>query len=173
MPLPVPVPRACPVCGETRQRLVRDHALAPIEGVSLHAGYRVVACAACSMVYADGIPAQDAFDRYYQECSRYEDPTRKGLPSPVDQARFRAIAGELAGHLPNRDISIAEIGSATGGLLAELAKRGFSRLLGVDPSAACGRSAQDRQGVAVAQGTIFDAIGGGPHDLMIAVGVIE
>jgi SAM-dependent methyltransferase len=141
--------------------------------VSLHAGYRVVACPACGMVYADGIPAQAAFDRYYQECSRYEDPTRRGLPSPVDQRRFQAIAAELCGQLPDRTLSIAEIGSATGGLLAELARLGYTRLLGVDPSAQCGRSAQECQGVAVAQGTIFDPIAGGPHDLMLAVGVIE
>ena len=167
------VPRSCPVCDEPGQRLLLDHPLAPIDGVSLHAGYRVVACTGCGMVYADGLPDQEAFDHYYEACSRYEDPTRHGLPSPVDQARFHAIAGELATQLPDRALAIAEIGSSTGGLLAELGKLGFTRLLGVDPSAQCGRSAQDNQGVRVAQGTIFQAIDGGPHDLIIAVGVVE
>jgi len=173
MPLPMPVPRACPVCADPVQELIREHRLAPIEDVSLHAGYRVVACATCRMVYADAIPAQAAFDHYYQACSRYEDTTRLGLPSAADQARFRAIAGELAGQLADRQASIAEIGTATGGLLAELRLQGFRNLLGVDPSGLCGRTARERHGLEVAQGTIFDPIPGGPHDAVIAVGVVE
>jgi SAM-dependent methyltransferase len=147
--------------------------LAPIEGVSLHAGYRVVACEACRMVYADGIPAQEAFDHYYQACSRYEDHTRLGLPSPVDQTRFSRIAEELSTRLPQRDASIAEVGSSTGGLLAELKRLGYQRLLGVDPSPLCGRTARELHGLDVVEGTIFEPIPGGPHDVLIAVGVVE
>jgi len=173
MALPPSVPRSCPVCAGTAQDLLHDHRLAPIEGVSLHAGYRVVACPACGMVYADGIPAQDAFDHYYRACSRYEDTLRMGLPGPVDQARFRAIADELAGQLPDRNRSIAEIGAATGGLLAELKRRGFARLLGVDPSPRCGRAARDLHGLEAAEGTVFDPIPGAPYDVLVAVGVVE
>jgi SAM-dependent methyltransferase len=173
MPLPAPHPRTCPVCDGTRQQLLRDHRLAAIEGVSLHAGYRVVACEACGMVYADQIPDQAAFDQYYRECSRYEDPTRRGQPSPVDQCRFEAIAAELAAHLPDPEVAIAEIGSSTGGLLAQLARLGYRRLQGVDPSAQCGVSAERVQGVKVAQGTIFEPLPGAPHQVLLAVGVLE
>ena len=173
MTLPVPVPRCCPVCASAARELVHEHRLAPIEGVSLHAGYQVVACAECGMVYADGIPAQAAFDRYYQASSRYEDPTRMGLPGPVDQARFRAIAGELARQLPDRNLAIAEMGCATGGLLAELRRHGFGNLLGVDPSPACGSAARRHHGLEVAAGTVFDPLPGRPHDVLIAVGVVE
>jgi len=173
MSLPVPVPRPCPVCAGSAQELIHKHRLAAIEGVSLHAGYQVVACAGCGMVYADGIPSQEAFDHYYQASSRYEDPTRMGLPGPVDQARFRAIAGELARLLTDRDAAIAEMGCATGGLLAELRRQGFRNLLGVDPSAACGGAARRHHGLAVAAGTVFDPLPGGPHDVLIAVGVVE
>jgi len=172
MTLPPPVPRSCPVCGGSSAELIHDHPLAPIDGVSLHAGYRVLACAGCGMVYAGGIPAQDAFDHYYQACSRYEDTTRLGLPSAVDQARFRAIAAELAERLP-LDAAVAEMGTSTGGLLAELKRLGYRRLLGVDPSPECGRAARDLHGLDVAQGTVFDPIPGGPHDVVIAVGVVE
>ena len=172
-PLPVPVPRTCPVCAGAGQDLVFDQRLAPVEGVGLHAGYRVVACRACGMVYADGIPDQAAFDHYYAAASRYEDGHRMGLPSPADQARFSTIADELAAALPDRGCSIAEIGSATGGLLAELGRRGFGRLLGVDPSPLCGRTARERHQLEVARGTIFDPVPGGPHDVLIAVGVVE
>lgn len=173
MSLPPPIPRPCPVCGDPAQELIYDHRLAPIDGVSLHAGYRVVTCAACGMVYADGLPAQAAFDRYYQACSRYEDHTRLGLPSPVNQARFQAIADELAAQLPHQDASIAEIGTSTGGLLAELKQRGYAQLLGVDPSPLCARTAKELHGLEVVAGTAFDAIPAGPHDVLIAVGVVE
>jgi len=171
--LPAPVPRPCPVCAGSARELIHEHRLAPIEGVSLHAGYRVVACARCGMVYADDIPAQAAFDHYYQACSRYEDPTRMGLPGPGDQARFRAIAGELALALPDRDAAVADLGCATGGLLAELRRQGFRRLLGVDPSPACGDAARRHHGLEVAAGTVFEPLPGGPHDVLIAVGVLE
>lgn len=173
MALPVPIPRICPVCDCPAQDLLHDHRLASIEGVSLHAGYRVVACTVCRMVYAEGIPGQDAFDHYYAACSKFEDATRSGLPSPVDQRRFQAIADELAQALQSRDASIAEMGASTGGLLAELKQRGFHRLLGVDPSSLCGRRARELHGLDVVQGTIFAPIPDGPHDVLIAVGVIE
>lgn len=172
MPLPVPLPRPCPVCASESKDLVFDHRLAPIEDISLHAGYRVVGCGACGMVFADGIPGQAAFDHYYQACSRYEDPTRMGLPGPVDQARFAAIAGELAGRV-DRGAAIAEMGSATGGLLAELARRGFHRLLGVDPSPQCALAARTHHGLRVATGTVFDPLPEAPHEVLIAVGVVE
>jgi SAM-dependent methyltransferase len=173
MTLPVPVPRPCPICGETARTLIHAHPLAPVEDVSLHAGYQVVACAHCAMVYADGIPAQEAFDHYYQACSKYEDGTRMGQPSAVDQARFRAIAEELAAALPDRDGAIAEIGAATGGLLGELKRRGFRQLLGVDPSPLCVATTRERHGLEAVTGTIFQPIPGGPHAGILAVGVIE
>jgi SAM-dependent methyltransferase len=173
MPLPVPVPRSCPVCESPSQELIHDHHLAPIEDVSLHAGYRVVACSLCGMVYADGIPSQDAFDHYYQACSRYEDTPRMGLPSAVDQIRFCTIAEELAMQLPDRGLAIAEIGSSTGGLLTELKKRGFQHLLGLDPSPLCARTGRELHDLQMALGTIFDPLPAAPHDVVIAVGVLE
>lgn len=171
--LPRPVPRACPVCAGAAAEFIHDHALAPVKGVSPHAGYRVVACRACGMVYADAIPGQAAFDRYYRECSRYEDGTRLGLPGPVNRERFRAIAGELAGQLRRRDLSVAEMGASTGGLLAELKALGFGKLLAVDPADACVRAARELHGLEAAAGTAFDPLPGSPHDLVIAVGVLE
>jgi len=172
-PLPAPLPRPCPVCASPRRELIHDHPLAAIAGVSLHAGYQVVACAGCGMVYADAIPAQAAFDHYYRACSRYEDGHRLGLPSPADQARFRAIAAELAAELADPGAAIAEIGSATGGLLAELQRLGYRRLLGIDPSPLCASTARALHGLETAAGTIFEPIPGAPHDVLVAVGVVE
>jgi len=177
MPLPVPVPRCCPACASPAQELVREHPLAAIEGVSLHAGYRVVACAGCGLVYADGIPSQAAFDRYYQDSSRYENNARMGLPGPVDQARYAAIAAELAEQLgprlPLAGLRVAEVGAATGGLLAELKRAGFRDLLGIDPSPQCVRAGRELFGLDMAPGTLFEPLPQAPFDLVIAVGVLE
>jgi SAM-dependent methyltransferase len=147
--------------------------LAPIEGISLHAGYRVVACAACGAVFADGIPDQAAFDRYYVASSRYEDSTRLGRPSAVDRARFKAIAAELAEGLGSRDLRVVEVGCSTGGLLAELRSLGFPHLLGVDPSPQCAHTVEALYGIPALHGTAFDTVPGGPWELLIAVGVAE
>lgn len=173
MSLPPLFPRNCPACDGSGYSLIHAHPLAVIEGVSLHAGYNVVACDHCGMVYANGLPAQAAFDHYYEASSKYEDHTRGGLPSPVDQARFEAIAEGLAAHLDDRGAAILDFGCSTGGLLKALKARGFTRLAGVDPSPQCGRSVREIHGIQAHQGTLFTPIPEGPWDVVTAVGVLE
>ena len=165
--------RACPVCFcPTKRRLFRQE-LSRLSQGSLMDGFDLAVCDDCGAAYADGIPAQEAFDRYYAEMSKYEYSSRAGAPSESDQARFADIAESLAPHL-RPDSRLLDIGCATGGLLDAFRQRGCANLLGVDPSPACVRLTTELHGVPARCATLrtLDTLGE-RADLVLLTGVIE
>jgi SAM-dependent methyltransferase len=138
--------RACPVClGAAKSRLFRQR-FASLSAGSLIEGFDLVVCDKCGAAFADDIPEQAVFDRYYAEMSKYEYASGNGTPTPSDLARFSEIADLVAPHLKASE-SLIDIGCATGGLLAEFKTRGFTHLLGVDPSPACARLTTHLHGI--------------------------
>jgi predicted TPR repeat methyltransferase len=134
--------RDCPVCFHQEKRPLFRQNFRTLSSGSLLAGYDLVVCTSCGAAYADDIPPQEAFDRYYAEMSKYEYSDRAGIQTEKDLRQFREIVGSLAPHLSS-DVHILDIGCATGGLLAEFKRRGFSNLRGVDPSPACAHLTQE------------------------------
>jgi 2-polyprenyl-3-methyl-5-hydroxy-6-metoxy-1,4-benzoquinol methylase len=167
-------PRPCPVCGAIEPRLLFRQDFAAIESATPVTGYDVVVCGTCGCGYADGIPGQRAFDRYYREMSKYEYHQREGAESEFDQRRLELIAEIITPHVPSRDARILDIGCATGRLLANLRERSFSRLVGLDPSPACAAAAQRLYGIDVRTMTLAE-LGATEErfDLAILVGVLE
>jgi SAM-dependent methyltransferase len=100
-------------------------------------GYDVVVCNRCGGGYADGIPDQAAFDRYYRDMSKYEYAQRGGAESEYDSRRLTLIADIIAPHLRSPDARILDVGCASGRLLANIRDRGFASVTGLDPSPAC------------------------------------
>ena len=168
------LPRPCPSCGGfPAERLWRQD-FAIIEGVSVIDGYDVVACATCGMTFADGIPGQAVFDRYYRNASKYEFAQRGGAESAHDAARLAVTADTIASLVTDRTARILDVGCATGRLLAELRTRGFTELRGIDPSPVCVATARDRFELRADAATIADlGIADGPFDLIVLVGVLE
>jgi SAM-dependent methyltransferase len=136
--------------------------------------YDLVACRECGAAFADDIPDQTAFDRYYRDLSKYENQPRAGMASPADKERFRAAADVIAPHIPSRSSRILEIGCATGGLLAELRDRGYLNVTGVDPSPRCAQAARDIYRLKAFQGTLSDIPNHqDKYDFAILSGVLE
>ena len=168
------VPRPCPSCGGRRSDRLWRQDFAIIEGVSVLDGYDVVACAACGMTFADGIPGQAVFDQYYRNASKYEFRHRGGAESAHDTARLAVTADAIASLVTDRAARILDVGCATGRLLAELRTRGFTALRGIDPSPACVATARDRFELRADVATIADlGAADGPFDLIVLVGVLE
>jgi SAM-dependent methyltransferase len=147
---------------------------AAVESATPVTGYDVAVCGKCGCGYADGIPDQRAFDRYYREMSKYEYHQREGAESEFDQRRLELIAGIIAPHVTRRDARILDIGCATGRLLANLRERGFTRVVGLDPSPACATAAKRLYGIDVHTMTLAD-LGATDErfDVAILVGVLE
>jgi SAM-dependent methyltransferase len=166
--------RACPVCGAADPRIVFRQDFATVEMATPVAGYDVAVCHRCGGAYADGIPDQAAFDRYYREMSKYEYAQRDGAESEYDTRRLELIAGIVAPHVPSSRARILDVGCASGRLLASLRDRGFANVAGLDPSPACAATAKRLYGIDVRTMTLGEmAQSGERFDVVIMVGVLE
>lgn len=166
--------RACPVCGSSSRRVYFHQSFAAVERATPIDGYDVVVCDACGGAYADGIPDQAAFDRYYGDMSKYEYAQRQGAESEYDQRRLHLIADLIASGLPSRDVRILDVGCASGRLLANLRERGFHNVVGLDPSAVCAATAARLYGIDVRAMTLGSLSRTGERfDVVVMVGVLE
>ena len=131
--------RACPICGNTRVEVLHTQRFELPQGHPLSEGYDVVCCRVCGFVYADTKVTQAAYDSYYSELSKYEDPkTSVGTGENFfDQKRLEDTARQIVEFLRNPQARILDVGCANGGLLKALRGAGHTSLCGVDPSPAC------------------------------------
>jgi 2-polyprenyl-3-methyl-5-hydroxy-6-metoxy-1,4-benzoquinol methylase len=166
--------RSCPVCDSSESQLLFTHRFAALSDALLLDHYDLVVCGECGCAYADDIPPQARFDRYYRDLSKYEYQHRGGMASAFDADRFRADVDLMSPFIRSPSSRILEIGCATGGLLAELRNRGFSNVRGMDPSAGCVRAARQLYDLDVFEGTLSDIPGHRQqYDFVILIGVVE
>ena len=166
--------RDCPICGNTAHRVLFHQEFAAVDQATPVTGYDVVVCERCGASYADQIPDQSAFDQYYRDMSKYEYAQREGAESEYDRRRLSGIADLIAAHLASPAVRVLDVGSASGRLLAELRDRGFSRVIGLDPSPACAAVAARLYSIDVRTMTLADIARENEHfDLVIMVGVLE
>jgi len=126
------------------------------------------------MAFADGIPSQSEFDRYYWELSKYEYEHRGGKESEDDRHRLKILADLLQPIVPDRSSRILEIGCANGRLLSYLKEAGYDDVTGVDPSPGCARAARMLYDVPVKTGTVFDfPKPDKPYNFVVILGVLE
>ena len=164
--------RPCPVCASSGSRTLL-HQQRFQEG-PLGDGYDVVVCATCGAGFADGIPAQAELDDYYAERSKYTYAHTAGAESPYDLKRFELIADQIEAHVLDKSARILDIGCATGGLLAVLRRRGYTNVLGSDPSATCADAAQRLYSIEVKTATLAQhAAWTERFDAVLLVGVLE
>ena len=93
--------RACPVCGNAEPTVLFRQDFAAVEMATPVTGYDVAVCQSCGAGYADGIPDQRAFDRYYRNMSKYEYHQREGAESEYDQRRLAApyhVSPQMTGY---------------------------------------------------------------------------
>ena len=105
------------------------------------------------MVFADRIPPESWFERYYADASKYEFSHREGQQHDAELQRLSALASWIAERIP-ASARLLDAGCATGELLVALRKRGFSDLAGLDLSEASVRHACEHHGLRVAHGTL-------------------
>jgi SAM-dependent methyltransferase len=166
-------PRNCPVCNDTAKRLLFRQSFGSLSQGSLLPGFNLVVCMKCGAGYADDIPSQEVFDRYYTEMSKYEYANSAGFQSESYLSNFKEVADLVAPYL-KKDHRLLDIGCATGGLLAEFKRRGFANLFGVDPSPACAKLTTHLYGIPAKALSISELNQlGKPVDVVFLTGVLE
>ena len=151
--------RPCPICAAGEREILFAQRFEALAGVSLMEGYAVVVCRVCGLVFADRIPAECKFERYYADASKYEFSHRGGQQHDAEVRRLRALASWIAERVP-ASARILDAGCATGELLVALREHGFSDLTGLDLSEASARYAREHHGLHVIHGTLGEE----PHD---------
>jgi SAM-dependent methyltransferase len=165
--------RTCPVCGTADPRPLFRQEFSTTDAAPF-SGYDVVVCRRCGCGYADGIPGQEVFDRYYRAMSKYEYHQRDGAESDYDRRRLELTASTIGEQVSAREAHILDIGCATGRLLADLRGLGFSNVLGLDPSPSCAAAARRLYDIDVRTMTLGElAQTGETFDVAIMVGVLE
>src|SRR5579859_4986312 len=134
------VRRACPLCGSRDESGIfapenfnpgsLDHFAFASRKMPEHMHYRLVLCPQCDLAYADPLPTLKHIFKNYQEAA-YDSS---------EEAHFAART--FAGCLPRIMERIGEakgaldIGTGDGAFLEELLKKGFTRVMGAEPSRA-------------------------------------
>lgn len=166
--------RGCPVCGSADRRVLFHQEFAAVEQATPVTGYDVAVCESCGAAFADGIPDQATFDRYYRDMSKYEYAQRGGEESEFDARRLALIAGIVAPRIPSPEARILDVGCASGRLLANIREQGFPQVTGLDPSPACAATAARLYSIPVRTMTLGEIAASGEHfDVVIMVGVLE
>ena len=149
--------RACPLCLQRGAEVLHRQLFVLPDGHPLGRGYDVVCCDACGFVYADTRVTQAEYDAYYTRLSKYEDPRTGtgGGQQPWDDARLATTAETLSAFVSDRDAKLVDVGCANGGLLRQLGRLGFRRLVGVDPSPRCSATAGAVPGATGHAGSLF------------------
>jgi SAM-dependent methyltransferase len=148
--------RPCPICNGNASNVLHHQRFTLPDNHCLPGAYDVVACPGCGFVYADTPAQQEEYDRYYRECSKYENAglSTGGGATPLDAQRIEQTVADIAAALPDKNAAIIDIGCANGGLLMAFKRIGYHNLTGLDPSQACVDSIE-KQGIRAFTGGLF------------------
>lgn len=143
--------------------------------ISLMTSYNVVKCNKCGFIFADNIPSQKEFDKYYAEMSQYEF-INKGSQVPQSYIDHnKGIIKFMDRHISTlrKDFDIMEIGCSTGNLLLQLKDCGYTNLLGIDPSEYCTDYIKNSYNIDTITGTVSTLDIDKKFDLIILSSVVE
>ncbi|TAN34194.1 class I SAM-dependent methyltransferase [Patescibacteria group bacterium] len=164
--------RPCPIClSEGKKKFFRQNF--GNKAIAIMDGYDVVVCQKCGFVFADNIPGQEEFNKYYEIMSKWEFNYKDGVVSEDYQKYFKKIIDFLVPHLKDKRAKIVDIGCSTGCLLNMLKEKGYVNLLGIDPSPTCVKTVKELYGIDAVADTISNFSAENKFDVIILSAVLE
>jgi len=150
--------RPCPICYNSEINFIKEFNFLLYENHPISKGYKLVQCCSCSFIYADVFVTQKDLDLYYSNISKYEDKqlSTGGGYEYYDKKRLEGVANYLDNFFPDKNIKIADIGCAIGGLLEQLKEKGFKNLLGIDPSMSCVEITKNEKRIDCIHSSLFE-----------------
>lgn len=164
--------RICPICFNTKKKIIYKQNFGN-KTISLMDKYDVVVCQQCGFVFADNIPSQDEFNKYYEVMSKWEFNYNEGMVSDSYKKYFKKIVNFLLPYLPDKNVRIMDIGCSTGCLLSQFKENGYFNLLGIDPSPQCVKTVEKLYGIKARTSNISDLADNEKFDVIILSAVLE
>jgi SAM-dependent methyltransferase len=164
--------RSCPICSSSKKTLIYKQKFTN-SGISLMKGYDIVVCKTCGFVFADKIPLQKEFDHYYAVMSKYEFNYANGAVSKDYLNHFTKIVNFLIPNIARKKAAILDIGCSTGGLLSIFKLKGYTNLLGIDPSSSCIKAVRKLYRIEASVNNIANFKTDKKFDLIILSAVLE
>ena len=134
----------------------------------------MVVCTACGAAFADRIPEQADFDRYYRELSKYEggDPPGRALPPLRSASKISPQCCASTSPAPTRGHSRSA--AVMDNCYGRCGSRDSRELTGADPSPGCADAALRFYGIPVMTSTVFTVPPlEQPFEFLILTGVME
>ena len=167
--------RRCPICDSEKAEILHRQHLVVMDDYPLPSSFDVVLCSACGMVFNRNSATQKDYDDFYARFSVHQTPAEsvEGDIPVWEVSRLQSLAEIAAGCVVGERGRILDVGCSSGGLLNNLASRGFTRLVGVDPSPVCVAHVRSK-GIEAHQGGANDLPPDiGHFDLITLTGVLE
>jgi 2-polyprenyl-3-methyl-5-hydroxy-6-metoxy-1,4-benzoquinol methylase len=125
----------CEICSGVDLEFLYYQNFNNTSGISLMKSYDVCFCKNCGFIFANNIPTQEEFNKYYKEMSKWEAINIDDMFIDKYSKHFKNMFNYINKFARiNKNSKILDIGCSTGGFLNEFKKRGFNNLLGLDPS---------------------------------------
>jgi SAM-dependent methyltransferase len=175
--------RHCSICGNNQKTIIYRQRFVVPTGNYLHDGYNVVICDVCGFAFADNIPDQSFFEKYYTQMNKKTHLLKKRLSSnkktkemlAEEEFLFRmhdCSIKNIKQHVKKKT-SILDVGCHTASLLSLLKKKGFKNIEGLDMSSYASSIAKQRHGIKVTVGSVFDDLDLRAFDFLILTHVLE
>ena len=164
--------RNCPICNGENKSVLYKQRFERIKGVTFLSEYDVVTCDNCGAGFADNIPEQKVFSKYYKNFSKYEkkyiEPIQNFIPSKTYVKFFDFVRQYI-----NKSAYVVDIGCGSGDLLRVFKDNGFSNIKGIDPSQECVDYIQFAHGISGEKSDIENLSAEYKYDCIILSTVLE
>jgi len=170
------IDRNCPICDSAKKNKIDEINFILFENHPINKGYDLVQCNQCSFIFADVKVSQLELDNYYSLISKYEDKliSTGGGYNDHDRSRLIGVANYISKIFVDKNIRIADVGCAIGGLLEQLRNNGFNNIVGIDPSKSCVEITKNEKNIDCIHSSLFDLNDSfGKFDLIIISHVWE
>jgi SAM-dependent methyltransferase len=145
--------RHCQICGGRTATALKSNAMTPLDGLDM--SYVLARCGHCGFHFAQDLPDEAQYLRYYSGLSKYDSQPKV---SELDRLRIDAAVRLCDSLSIPKESHIIDLGCGFGALLSGLREAGWKRLSGVDPAPQSARQAKEQFGLdCIRLGTLAQA----------------
>lgn len=126
-------------------------------------------CESCNFCFEQNISEQCSYDDYYRSAAAHSNKHQADSQKTAHQVKVDYICKALE----SKDVSVLDVGCATGGILKELDKRGFTNLHGIEISNKCVEVFSQSPHITVSCQNIFTVDYKIKYDLVILSDIME